>query len=62
MQSPVILSNLRHITHGDWKVLVLDPDSRRIVDNVLDTDEILNENITSTPPRPSFPMHCKHVD
>jgi len=54
MQSPVILSNLRHITHGDWKVLVLDPDSRRLVDNVLDTDEILNENITSKIHHPLF--------
>jgi len=31
-----------------WKVLVVDPDSRRLIDNVLEEDAILNENITST--------------
>lgn len=30
-----------------WKVLVLDPDSKRLIENVLDQDTILNENITS---------------
>jgi hypothetical protein len=34
-----------------WKVLVVDPDSKRVIDNVVDQDEILNLNITSTPPR-----------
>ena len=49
-QRDIILSTIRQITKGDWKVLVLDPDSRRLIDNVIHQDEILNENVTSTPP------------
>lgn len=30
-----------------WKVLVVDPDSRRLIDNVIDQDVILNEKIMS---------------
>ncbi|KAK1068123.1 syntaxin binding protein 1 [Friedmanniomyces endolithicus] len=47
-QREVILSTLRHITRDDWKVLVVDPDSKRLIDNVVEQDEILNLNITST--------------
>ena len=49
-QRDIILSTIRQITKGDWKVLVLDPDSRRLIDNVIHQDEILNENVTSTAP------------
>lgn len=31
-----------------WKVLVVDTDSKRILDNVVKEDDILNENIAST--------------
>lgn len=47
-QRGILLSTIRQITKGDWKVLVLDSDSRRLIDNVIHQDEILNENITST--------------
>ncbi|KAI7345867.1 Sec1-like protein [Hortaea werneckii] len=46
-QRDIILSTIRQITKGDWKVLVLDPDSRRLIDNVIHQDEILNENVTN---------------
>ncbi|KAK4494890.1 hypothetical protein PRZ48_014246 [Zasmidium cellare] len=46
-QREIFLSTLRHITRGDWKVLVLDHDSKRLLDNVIDQDAILNENITN---------------
>ncbi|KAK5117260.1 hypothetical protein LTR62_005877 [Meristemomyces frigidus] len=46
-QREVLLSTLRHITRDDWKVLVVDPDSKRLIDNVIDQDEILNLNITN---------------
>ncbi|KAK0354279.1 syntaxin binding protein 1 [Friedmanniomyces endolithicus] len=46
-QREVILSTLRHITRDDWKVLVVDPDSKRLIDNVVEQDEILNLNITN---------------
>lgn len=54
-QRDIILSTIRQITKGDWKVLVLDPDSRRLIDNVIHQDEILNENVTSTSP---FGTNC----
>lgn len=31
-----------------WKVFVLDEGSKRLIDNVVTMDEILNENVTST--------------
>lgn len=35
------------LTLSQWKVLIVDEDSKRILDNVLKQDDILNENITS---------------
>ncbi|KAL9529198.1 Protein transport protein [Sphaerulina musiva] len=46
-QRDIILNVLRQITRDDWKVLVVDPDSRKLIDNVIDQDVILNENIMS---------------
>ncbi|EME40580.1 hypothetical protein DOTSEDRAFT_74207 [Dothistroma septosporum NZE10] len=46
-QREIILHTIRQITRGDWKVLVLDHDSKRLIDNVIDQDLILNENITN---------------
>ncbi|KAF2721575.1 Sec1-like protein [Polychaeton citri CBS 116435] len=46
-QRDILLHNIKHTTRGDWKLLVLDTDSRRLIDNVLDEDTILNENITN---------------
>ncbi|KAK3721024.1 syntaxin binding protein 1 [Vermiconidia calcicola] len=46
-QRDVILGQIHHITKNDWKVLVVDPDSKRVLDNVLDQDTLLNENITN---------------
>lgn len=38
-------------TDGEqWKVLVLDEESRKVVENVLKEDDILHENITSKRP------------
>ena len=31
-----------------WKVLVVDEQSKKLIDNVVKEDDILNENITST--------------
>ncbi|KAF2861054.1 Sec1-like protein [Piedraia hortae CBS 480.64] len=47
-QRDILLGVLKNLTRGDeWKVLVLDTDSKRLIDNVLDQDAILNENITN---------------
>lgn len=35
------------LTRLQWKVLVVDEESRKIIDNVVKEDDILNENITS---------------
>jgi len=46
-QRATFLNTIKHITKNDWKVLVLDPESRRLLENTVDQDTILNENITN---------------
>ncbi|KAF6790715.1 Protein transport protein sec1 [Colletotrichum sojae] len=43
----IIVDTIKNITRGDWKVLVLDEDSKRIIDNVVKEDDILNNNIAN---------------
>jgi len=35
------------LTRSKWKVLVIDEGAKKIIDNVIKEDDILNENITS---------------
>lgn len=44
---PEILKTIREVAKGEWKVLVVDEDSRKVLDNVVKEDDILNENITN---------------
>lgn len=60
----VILDAIKKITRGDvclpiqfpglyllfsqWKVLVIDEGAKKVIDNVVKEDDILNENIAST--------------
>ncbi|TVY51747.1 Protein transport protein sec1 [Lachnellula cervina] len=46
-QRDTILATIRNITRGDWKVLVIDEGSKKILDNVVKEDDILNENIAN---------------
>lgn len=46
-QREIILNTLRSTARGEWKVLVVDADSRRLIDNTIDEEAILNENITN---------------
>ncbi|OBT89014.1 hypothetical protein VE02_02175 [Pseudogymnoascus sp. 03VT05] len=46
-QRDIIVGAIKNITRGDWKVLVVDNDSKRILDNVVKEDDILNENIAN---------------
>ncbi|OLN81280.1 Protein transport protein sec1 [Colletotrichum chlorophyti] len=46
-QHDVIISTIKNITQGDWKVLVLDEGSKKIIDNVIKEDDILNQNIAN---------------
>lgn len=46
-QRDIILDTIKSITRGDWKVLVIDEAVRKIIDNVIKEDDILNENIAN---------------
>ncbi|KAB8297707.1 hypothetical protein EYC80_001514 [Monilinia laxa] len=46
-QRQAILDTIKSITRGDWKVLVIDEATKRIVFSVLKEDDILNENIAN---------------
>ncbi|KAF2265789.1 Sec1-like protein [Lojkania enalia] len=47
LQREIILKTIKSTTRGDWKVLVVDEKSRKLIDNVVKEDDILNENITN---------------
>ncbi|KAI2628383.1 Sec1 family protein [Xylaria nigripes] len=42
-----IINTIKNITAGDWKVLVIDELSKKIIDNVAKEDDILNHNIAN---------------
>jgi syntaxin-binding protein 1 len=46
-QRDLILDAIRTTARGEWKVLVLDEGSRKLIDNVVREDDILKENITN---------------
>ncbi|KAI1337407.1 Sec1-like protein [Xylariaceae sp. FL0016] len=46
-QRDIIVDTIKHITAGDWKVLVIDENSKKIIDNVVKEDDILNHNIAN---------------
>ncbi|KAI3392282.1 hypothetical protein diail_5919 [Diaporthe ilicicola] len=47
IQHDIILNTLKDITQGDWKVLVVDEFSKKIIDNVVKEDDVLNQNIAN---------------
>ena len=47
IQRDLILDAIRNTARGEWKVLVVDDASRRLMDNVVREDDILKENITN---------------
>ena len=47
LQRGIIIDAIRHTSGDDWKVLVFDEHSRRLVNNVTKEDDILNCNIIS---------------
>lgn len=47
LQRGIILDTIRATSGNDWKVLVVDERSRRLVNNVTKEDDILNANITN---------------
>ncbi|KAI0387842.1 Sec1-like protein [Hypomontagnella monticulosa] len=46
-QRDIIINTIKSITAGDWKILVVDSDSKKIIDNVVKEDDILNHNIAN---------------
>ncbi|KAL1874782.1 hypothetical protein VTK73DRAFT_136 [Phialemonium thermophilum] len=46
-QHDTIIETIRRITQGDWKVLVIDEATKRILDNVVKEDDILHQNIAN---------------
>ncbi|KAI1353742.1 Sec1 family protein [Xylaria sp. FL0043] len=46
-QRDIIIHIIKTITAGDWKVLVIDATSKKIIDNVVKEDDILNHNIAN---------------
>lgn len=47
IQRDIILDTIRNTARGEWKVLVVDETSRKLIDNVVKEDDILNEQITN---------------
>ncbi|KAM5450045.1 syntaxin binding protein 1 [Microsporum canis] len=47
VQRQAILETVRHSGGKEWKVLVVDEGSRRLIDNAVKEDDILNENVTN---------------
>ncbi|KJZ80054.1 hypothetical protein HIM_00768 [Hirsutella minnesotensis 3608] len=46
-QQDAILQEIKNITQGDWKCLIVDRTAQRIIDNVVKEDDILNNNIAT---------------
>ncbi|KAL9601078.1 MAG: hypothetical protein Q9219_002788 [cf. Caloplaca sp. 3 TL-2023] len=46
-QQQAILETIRHTDSGEWKVLVLDGGSRRLIDGTVREDDILELNVTN---------------
>ncbi|TKA69182.1 hypothetical protein B0A49_04120, partial [Cryomyces minteri] len=46
-QRDILLDTIKSTAPGEWKVLVVDEASRKLIDNVVKEDEILNEHITN---------------
>ena len=47
IQQEIIIDAIRSTARGEWKVVVLDAASRRLVDNSVREDDILKENVTN---------------
>ncbi|KAI8624548.1 Sec1 family protein [Xylariaceae sp. FL1651] len=46
-QRDILIHTIKRITAGDWKVLVIDETSKKIIDNAVKEDDILNHNIAN---------------
>ncbi|KAL9009287.1 MAG: hypothetical protein Q9173_005669 [Seirophora scorigena] len=46
IQQKVILDTIRHADQGEWKVLILDDGSQKLINGVVREDDILELNVT----------------
>ncbi|KAK7956973.1 Protein transport protein sec1 [Apiospora aurea] len=46
-QREIIIDTIKNITQNDWKVLVIDEHSKKILDSVVKEDDILSQNIAN---------------
>ncbi|KAF1839448.1 Sec1-like protein [Decorospora gaudefroyi] len=47
IQRELILNAIKQTTRGDWKILIVDEHSQKLINNVVKEDDILNLNITN---------------
>ncbi|KAL9615002.1 MAG: hypothetical protein Q9167_000533 [Letrouitia subvulpina] len=47
--SAIAIQQKSRTGHGEWKILVLDEGSRRLIDGVIEEDDILEANVTTVP-------------
>ena len=47
VQQGIILDAIRSAAQGEWKIVILDAGSKRLVDNAVREDDILKENVTN---------------
>ncbi|PLB49005.1 vesicle trafficking protein [Aspergillus steynii IBT 23096] len=47
IQHDIILNTIRYTAGDEWKVLVVDETSRKLIDNAVSEDDILNLNVTN---------------
>ncbi|PYI36724.1 Sec1-like protein [Aspergillus indologenus CBS 114.80] len=47
IQRDIILNTIRYAAGNEWKVLVVDETSRKLIDNAVSEDDILNLNVTN---------------
>ncbi|KAE8329539.1 Sec1-like protein [Aspergillus sergii] len=47
IQREIILNTIRYTAGNEWKVLVVDETSRKLIDNAVSEDDILNLNVTN---------------
>ena len=50
-----------HLNVSQWKVLIVDEQSRKLIDNVVREDDILEERVMSTQIEASFKFHHRLI-
>ncbi|EMD95439.1 hypothetical protein COCC4DRAFT_182788 [Bipolaris maydis ATCC 48331] len=62
IQKELILNAIRQTTRGDWKILIVDEYSQKLINNVVKEDDILNLNITNIERIEDRRQHIRDMD